>query len=669
MPSSARPCLALLAFLAAPLGAQDWQDGRDVPLLERAVAQRIGRDADTLLTGWRAVASGVVRFAAVVDHGGIPIERVIRADELRVEVYGEAPNRSKQVITAWRDTVFQPAPITYHRDHLGIVASDFGPAIRLGNGDEVRDVPHPLSVAGLAGYRFRLGDTLAIQGGDAVVRVQVVDVRPADPAAPGTVGTMYLDIARGTLIRFRFTFTAASYRDPTVAEITVSLENALYEGVRWLPWRQAIVIRRAEPLLALPLETVIRADWTIDDYSLGVSHPAGRFAGEAVGGLHAPGGAAEWGPPLVQRLEGLPGTTTDLRALRSLATTLAPGSRLDGLPSVRFLGAQGLSSLLRVNRVQGITPGLGARWIPAPGWQVQTHAAIGTADGRLTAGVEVARTFGSLAASLEASRDVRDVDPGSFGSLVGNSLTTLVGGDDAGDWLLLDRIRAGVARHGTEGVHWSVSAGLERPRGLSRRFSGPGRVDRPNPDLGAGTALVWRGRLAARPAAGGTGWSLEAEAGSGDLDWLRLEGTLRAAAGPLRLLATGGAATTGLPGYRSLVAGGRGTLVGVPGRVIGGRRLVRVEVARPVPVAIPLPAGPGLARTALVSRVVPYLAAAVAGGTIGELPWRGSGEVETVLGLRLDLWGPLLRLDLGWAPSRHRMGFSVDAHPDWWPLL
>jgi hypothetical protein len=78
----------------ATLHAQDWKSGSEVVLIGRAVEARTRRDADTVLATWQASARGMVRFTAEIDHGNGPIERVIRADELQVEVYGEAPNRS-----------------------------------------------------------------------------------------------------------------------------------------------------------------------------------------------------------------------------------------------------------------------------------------------------------------------------------------------------------------------------------------------------------------------------------------------------------------------------------------------------------------------------------------------------------------------------------------------
>src|SRR5204863_268949 len=77
-------------------------------------------------------------------------------------VYWRAPASSKQRVIGWRDQAQLPTDINYHRDHFGIIQNNFGAALRLGDGDEVRDVPHPLSSAGPDIYDFALGDTTTI---------------------------------------------------------------------------------------------------------------------------------------------------------------------------------------------------------------------------------------------------------------------------------------------------------------------------------------------------------------------------------------------------------------------------------------------------------------------------------------------------------------------------
>lgn len=661
-------CLLALCIAVPTVAAQEWRGGAAIALVERAAALRAARDADTLLAGWQAVASGMVRFAVITDHGAGSTERVFRADELRVEVYGEAPNRSKQQIVAWRDTTFAPTRIIYHRDHLGIVANDFGPVIRLGQGDEVRDVPHPLSPVGLRHYEFRTGDTVAVSGQGGAVRVVSIAVRPRDPAAAGTIGTLFFDADRAALVRFAFTFTAASYRDPTVSTITVELENALLDGRHWLPWRQAITIKRASPLLALPLHTILRADWRIGDYRLGVAHPPGRFTGPLVDGLRAPGGPP-WETGFETALAGLPATGLPLEELSRYADALAPDAVLDGLPRLRLLGARGMSSLLRINRVQGVTPGVGLRIGLGDRSRLDLAAAVGTADGRVTGQADLRFDVGRGDVSLTVGREVVDVADGSFGSGLANSIATAVAGDDAGDWLWREYFSEAAIRGGGAAFTWRVAGTHERIRSLDARFTALDGTRRENPALGVGQVSRWSALVASRDDGAPAGWRVAGEVGAGAVGWGRAVAELRGTLARVGWRIEAGVGTRDLPGYRSFVVGGRGTLVGVSHRSIGGRRLARVEVALPLAVRVP---APGLGRFAagmLTSRVTPYLAAAVAGGGVAGVPWRATGTIEPVVGVRLDLWGPLLRLEAGWAVRQGGLGVTLDAHPDWWSML
>lgn len=664
------PLLVLVGTLAAtPLAAQRWVRGDALDLVRRAVDHRTRRDADTALAAWRAEARGIVRFASVVDHGNGPVERVIRADELRVEVYGEAPNRSKQVITAWRDTLFLPNRVRYHRDHLGIVASDFGGTIRLGEGDEVRDLVHPLSPAGLALYEFALGDTLRLIAPTGTVRVVAVEVRPVDATSPATVGTLYLDVDRAALVRFRFTFTPAAYRDGTVENITVTLENSLHENARWLPWRQAIVIRRGTPWVDLPLRTVLRADWAIDDYDLGIVHPADRFAGPPLAGLRAPVTGGAWEAPLALRLDALPATDADIDAVRRDAARALGSHALDGLPGVRLFGG-GVSDFLRVNRVQGVVPSVGTR-IRLGASTLKLQASYGTADRRMRGRVALDAPLGAARLVVDAQRaliDVADV-PVISGAL--NSLRTAFGGDDLGDWVAIDRATVGARFGGATRV--AVDAGVERTRDVAARFGPVWGTAKANPALGAGEAGVAR-LSASRRARTGDGWTIDAELGWGDADWTRIAatGATRLALGPGSLTLDGmvGVGSDGLPGYRSFVLGGRGALPGVAHRSLGGTGAAWARIGWNLPVAIPVPPVHRLLRqVTLPSTIGPFVAAGAAWGDRPGLPWRGDGGVEPVAGLRLDLWGPLLRAEFGASLRRGTIGVTIDVHHDWWPVL
>jgi hypothetical protein len=143
--SAVRAAFVLLLAHVSPLFAQSWNAPDALALVRRATDRRLAAQADSSLRSYRARAHGFLFFLAQVGEGLSEPPRLVKADELRVEVYWQAPDRSKQVILGWRDGAFLPTDINYHRDHLGIVTNNFGNVIRIGEGDEVRDVPHPLS--------------------------------------------------------------------------------------------------------------------------------------------------------------------------------------------------------------------------------------------------------------------------------------------------------------------------------------------------------------------------------------------------------------------------------------------------------------------------------------------------------------------------------------------
>ncbi len=663
------PMVHLLIIVAAPVAAQGWQPGSAVPLIGRAAAHRTARDADTVLAAWQARAHGVLRFAAVLNHDGVPIERVIRADELEVEVYGEAPNRSKQVIAAWRDTTFLPNALTYHRDHLGIVANDFGPTIRLGQGDEVRDVAHPLSPAGVATYLFRVGDTVALAGPAGRVRVVAIEVRPRDPDAPGAVGTMYLDVDRAALVRFDFTFTPATYRDASVASITVTLENALQRNARWLPWHQVMVIRRALPWLDLPVQSLIRADWQIDDYQFGAHAPAGLFANTLIAGPLTPLDHGPWPVPITRVLDSLPATGADVAAVDANAARELGGRLLDALPHWRLQGA-GISDFLRVNRVEGVTAAAGLHLAIGRHVALRLRGGYGFSDQRAIGDVQIGLPRSALHWSLTADRTMQDVGDTPVISGVLNSLQTVVNGDDDGDYTLIDRVMLG-ASLGTR-FPVRIQGGEEWSQSVATRFTPLSGNAGHNPALGVGAASIIRISVVRRSAPG-IAWTADVEAGDADVAWARIHATamgrIAMPSGELQVGGEAGAGTASLPPYRDFVLGGRATLPGVPFRSLGGRRMLLANVAWMLPIALPTPPVPYSRYVPLPSTLGPFVAAGLAGGSVAGVPWSATDRVETVAGLRLDLWGPLLRVETGVSLRTGRVEVTVDAHPDWWPVM
>src|SRR5688572_4648680 len=199
-----------LIFAAATANAQAWNDPRTLALVEQATQRRARQIADTALASYRASAHGYLTFLAQLGEGFTEPPKIVKADELALEVYWQAPNLSKQWIVGRRDTLLLPTDISYHRDHLGIVQNNFPSIIRLGDGDEVRDVPHPLSDAGLAEYDFAVRDSLAIRHPGRTAEVYEVKVRPRDDRQPRVIGALYLDRDNGQVVRMALSFTRAA---------------------------------------------------------------------------------------------------------------------------------------------------------------------------------------------------------------------------------------------------------------------------------------------------------------------------------------------------------------------------------------------------------------------------------------------------------------------------
>src|SRR2546428_7076105 len=79
-----------------------------------------------------------------------------------------------------------------------------------------------------------------------------------------------------------FSFSPSSYLDPSLEDVSIALDNALWEGRFWLPFRQEIEIRRRATWLDMPARGIIRGRWEIDGYALNLGLATSWFAGEEI---------------------------------------------------------------------------------------------------------------------------------------------------------------------------------------------------------------------------------------------------------------------------------------------------------------------------------------------------------------------------------------------------
>jgi len=674
---------AATLVLAAPLPAQQWNTPEALALAAAGAERRQEAESDSTLTSYRTRAHGFVFFLAQIGEEGLSQPpRLVKADELQVEVYWRAPNRSKQVILGWRDGTFLPTDINYHRDHLGIVTNNFGNFIRIGEGDEVRDVPHPLSPMGLGLYDFAVTDSVRVEGVTGAVTLTALSVRPKDFSRPLVVGTLYLDAATAQLVRFRFSFTPAAYLDRQLEDITITLQSSLWDGRYWLPYRQEVEIRRRFSWLEFPARGIIQGRWEIEDYGINADFPDAVFVGPAIAGLRRPGGPDSlFAEPLADAIAAV-ASPLDERAMADIRADIeriAGSNVLSGLPAARIGGA-GVSDFARVNRVQGLA--LGARAVLGlrrNRVQLTPFLGIGTADGRATGGISARFGAGATELAASVSREVRDFSDEPVIAPVLNSIAAQEFGEDYGDYLLLDAAGLTLSRR-LDGRHTlSLEGRIERSRSLGVEASPANGTYRANPALGAGIYRIGRIRVER-----GTGASVAArwdlrgalalEGGTGAPgDYLRAAARARLSqpVGPTELVleARGGAGSESLPAYRAFALGGRGTLVGEPFRAFGGRQalLARAEwrVTAPAP-AIPLGS---FASTGGTMVVAPFFSVGWAGGTVPGGVGSPDGGARPVLGLAAEFFMRLIRVEAGVALRTGDVGVTIDVGREWWGAL
>ena len=617
-------------------------------------------------------------FLGAFGEGLAEPPRLIKADQLELEVYWKAPGASKQRIVGWRDRAELPTDIVYHQDHLGIVQNAFGRTIRLGDGDEVLDVPHPLSPGGPLLYDYATGDTITMALPGHEVRVVALQLRPRDFQAPRIVGTAYLDVKTADLVRLAFNFTPAAYRDPAIEDVSIVLDNALYEGRWWLPLHQEVEIRRRAGVLDLPARGIIRGRWDVDRYDFNTGLMAAWFAGPEISAApKALRDAYPWPTSIETAIQDVaePVRQNDLAAVRAEVARIAGRRALSGVRRSGF-GVRGLSDLLHANRVQGLVPGLGVV-VRADAIEGRARVSYGFADRRVDAALsgQVAHGAGTLSASVY--REVRDVGDGSVISPLINSIGAQEFGDDYGDYVRISGGRIAWRQPAGASVEWQLAAARENVASLAVRAAPATGRFRPNPALGGrGVNVI---TLAVRRPSEGFAVrrdrffdvALEAGRVDGGARYLRLAGTahLLAPLGGTRVLARvqGGLASANLPAHRTFVLGGRGTLLGDDFRAWGGRALALAHFEWRVPAPFPsLALGP--ARTPGTIMLAPYVAAGWTERPVVGAPWRATPGVRVTVGVGME-WLGVFRVEAGYGVQGGRAHVTFDVTRDFWSVL
>ena len=387
-----------------------------------------------------------------------------------------------------------------------------------------------------------------------------------------------------------------------------------------------------------------------------------------------------WAQPLAAALQDVaePVRQNDLEAVRARVERIAGDRALSGLRRAGP-GAGRLSDLVHVNRVEGVTPGIGFVWRPGGDrTALRGHASYGLADRRGKGRIAGRYGSGRATVELEGFREVRDLADVPVIAPLLNSLAAQEFGIDDGDYYLADGGR--VTWHhgiGTRG-EWSVAAGREWISGMRVGAAPASGTFRPNVPLDdGGVDLVTVGvrrRSEGFAVRRDVHVELALELGrrDGGMEYARLAGSghLLVPLGGTRVLlrAQGGAATRDVPPHRAFVLGGRGTVLGDDFRAWGGARaaLLHVEWRLPVPF-VSLKLGQW-ARTPAAAVLAPYVATGWTDHPVAGTPWAATPEARVTYGAGLE-WLGVFRLDVGIGAQNRRVRFAFDVTRDFWGLL
>ena len=700
--------VVLVCALAANLSAQNWNDERALTLVRQATTRRAQQLADSGLVDYRASAHGYVTFLAQLGEGFREPPQVVKADELALEVYWRAPNQSKQRIIGRRDTTLLPTDIAYHRDHLGIVQNNFPAIIRLGDGDEVKDVPHPLSPTGLGEYDFAITDSLRITSPGRVISVFEVKVRPKNDQLPRVIGALYLDRDNAQVVRMALSFTRAAFLDKALEDLFVVLENGLVGAQFWLPRRQEIEIRRSATWLDYPARGIIRGRWEIGDYKLNIGAVPGFFLGpEIVSAPREVLSAHQF--PSARILDSLP---PDVRAvtadeIRRVQAEVRELVRAQALRRARgsALAARGFSDLVRFNRVEGVSVGAGMSSRLDAGFSLGVGGRFGLEDQRAKGRVEISwQNAGGTRLRAYAAHDFRDVTDVAERSRLINSIAAQEFGSDFTNVYRTEHAGAG-ADFLRGGMAWSLDLTRERQRALT--VNATPAFGRFEPLVAAAPLDAWR--ASARATIPTTlGWFGTELRGGVELRATRTDTDTRACGalpcvgttvvrgvthveverpiGELRVAArTFAGAMTGSPliAQELLFLGGPVSAPGYEYNGLVGDAAVTQEVALHVPVPFPSISLGRFGRAPARATLVPHLGAAwlhpvaaskavLSGGVPFSPPDplrpRASGFYPSV-GLGLNAAFDVFRIDVSRGLRDGRWAFSFDVNRAFWSIL
>ncbi|MDB4908670.1 MAG: hypothetical protein JWO05_3454 [Gemmatimonadetes bacterium] len=697
----AAACLLGVMLPCRAASAQLWNDPRTRDLVDSAVARRARQLADTGLVDYQATAHGYLTFLAQVGERFRLPPKILKADELALEVYWKAPNLSKQRIIGRRDTLLLPTDIAYHRDHLGIVQNNFPDIIRLGDGDEVADVPHPLSVIGRQLYDFHIADSLRIQLPGRAIEVYEVKVRPKNDRDARVVGALYVEQGSAQVVRMAFSFTHAAFLDKQLQELSIVLENGLVGARFWLPRRQEIEIKREGTFMDWPVTGIIRGRWEIGDYTLNRGYVAQGFGGdEIVAAPAAEQKAHVW--ESLRVLDSLPGdvklaTNDDVRAVQEEARALVRAKALERPQGAR-LSARNVSDFVQFNRAEGLSLGAGTLLRPGAGITLAVRGRYGLDDKRAKWESRLALQRARYELSVAGVSGLGEAGDEVERSRLINSFAAQEFGSDWSDPYRVERLELGATMPLYRGV-WGVGLFAERGRPVAVRAVSATRSFGETLNGGNRSLLGAQAFLERQFDSGRWQWqesgramlaNLDADVrmpgidniGSGSIlhPMLRLSGSASGSRPfgdqSLVLRTTGtlvraGADENGVPSYDLAYAGGATSAPGYEYHELSGTLLLTQRVEWQSSVPFPSFSLGRFGRSPSRVKVAPYAHVAVLGGSRLVRSGYSARESGAYPSVGMAVYSPFdfLRLDVARGLRGGRWMISLDVAREFWTLL
>lgn len=415
-------------------GAVAWRNPTADSLVARAIARRGLQLADSTLLSYQADAHGFLAFLGQLGEGVIIPPKVIQSEELALSIAWWQPGRSAQRLVGRRDTTLLPADVGYYRDRYGVVLDNLPDRIRLGDGQDVRDVPHPLAAGAVALYEYALGRPLRISIPGRDILVDEVKFRPRNAALPAAIGSVYLDHETGAVVRLSLTFTRAAIIDRRIETLVVTLENGLVRERYWLPRKQEVEVSRGSTWFDIPARGIVRGRWEISNYTVNErvapeTMLLPRWSSAPRDSLRAhpfEGRVVDVLPPEIQMA-----SSEDVVQARVQAEAAVRAAML-ARPATASITGRGISDLVRFSRTEGLALGIGGAHRNRTGLMVSARARYGFADEQVKGQVAIGPSpaFGRTPTlQLFAERDYRDLAFAERAGVTNSGAAALFGSD------------------------------------------------------------------------------------------------------------------------------------------------------------------------------------------------------------------------------------------------